>query len=80
MTTIEKIYAPWTPEEVAALNEYQDKGVFHPFTCGHGALGQHVSGVFLVATEAGWRCPFQDCEYTQDWAWSMMAEAAHHVP
>ena len=27
------ITAPFTPEQVKALNYYQASGVFHPFTC-----------------------------------------------
>ena len=26
----------WTPEQIKNLNEYQNKGQFHPFTCGNG--------------------------------------------
>lgn len=59
--------------DIAALNDYQEHGRFHPFTCGHGAAGEHAGGVSLVATADGWRCPFGDCDYTQDWAWTFMA-------
>lgn len=31
-----------------------------------------VNDRLLVATEAGWTCP--TCDYTQDWAWSWMAD------
>jgi hypothetical protein len=75
--TPNKIYAPWDEETVAALNEYQEHGHFHPFTCGRGADGTHVSGVSLVATADGWRCPFGDCDYTQGWAWTFMARENH---
>jgi hypothetical protein len=37
--------APWTRDQVASLNEYQEAGFFHPFTCHEG----HT----LVATGAG---------------------------
>ena len=73
----EKIYAPFTPEQVKALNEYQIGGWFHPFTC---ADCRDRLGVFeedgtlddrsLIATEAGWVC--ETCDYTQDWAWEGM--------
>lgn len=35
---MEKIYAPWTEEQVDGLNRFQRSGKFHPFTCGiaHG--------------------------------------------
>lgn len=66
--------APWTPEEVEALNAYQEGGWFHPFTCGRcrdadprwPSPDEHL----LVATEAGWICP--TCDYTQDWAHEFM--------
>jgi hypothetical protein len=60
-----KITAPWTPEQVEALNAYQQLGMFHPFTCG-------TQSTSLVATEAGWICPC--CTYKQDWAWEEMAD------
>jgi hypothetical protein len=63
--------APWTPQQVAALNRYQASGFAHPFTCGNRSRDTHptiANGDFgvLVATEYGWKCP--DCDYTQDWA------------
>ena len=33
---MERIDAPWTDEQVAALNRFQRNGRFHPFTCGSG--------------------------------------------
>lgn len=70
------IYAPWTDEQVAALNEFQEAGFFHPFTCGNRGDGNHHwhgSGDLgqLVATKDGWIC--RDCDYTQGWAHAMMA-------
>jgi hypothetical protein len=57
------ITAPWTPEQVDALNRYQQAGRFHPFTCpeGHGSL---------TATADGWVCSLgiDRCDYTQNWA------------
>jgi hypothetical protein len=63
--------APWTDEEVAALERWQS-GPFHPFTCPNRREGHRVTtdlGV-LVPTGQGWTCP--DCDYTQDWAHSFM--------
>lgn len=70
----DKRVAPWTDEEVAALNAYQEGGWFHPFTCGRcrdadpdfPLKDEHK----LVATNDGWICP--TCDYTQDWAHEMM--------
>lgn len=70
--------APWTPEEVDALNAYQREGRFHPYTCGsnyrtddfHKTAAVHFGlndlGQ-LHATINGWICP-GGCRYTQDWA------------
>jgi len=64
-----KIYAPFTPEQVAALNRWQQRGDFHPFTCPHRVDGEAIN---LVAEPGGWRCPA--CDYRQDWAHDFMAE------
>lgn len=58
-----KVRAPFTPQQVYYLNEFQDAGFMHPFTCRCGAN--------LIATEAGWIC--NECDYTQDWAHDFMA-------
>jgi len=64
----EIIRAPWTPEQVAALNRYQQAHDFHPYTCGGNRKDEwHLDGEgVLVATEKGWVCPY--CNYTQNWA------------
>lgn len=63
------IRAPWTAEQVEALNRSQQSGFVHPYTCGSGKRTEanHLDkeGV-LVATENGWRCLY--CSYTQEWA------------
>ncbi|MFM9616816.1 hypothetical protein ACKI14_02500 [Streptomyces turgidiscabies] len=68
------IRAPWTPEQVAALNEFQRRGGMHPFTCG----GEHAgSSPALVARADGWHCPgsYQaPCDYRQDWAHVFMTD------
>lgn len=71
---------PWSAEQVAALNNFQRNGNFHPFTCGgdrsdeaHVAYakehGDHDYGL-LVAKTDGWHCPV--CDYRQKWAHSFM--------
>lgn len=68
----------WAPELVAELNQRQQDGRFHPYTCGTDDCGESFTckdwadqdhEVFfrsvLVATTAGWQCP--RCDYTQDW-------------
>ena len=67
----ERIFAPFTVQQVAALNEYQETQVMHPFTCGGSDV--HCREV-LIATEEGWICP--KCGYTQNWAHDFMANGA----
>ncbi len=72
---MDKITAPFTKEQVKALNEYQQKGFFHPFTCCayEGCKrGQDVNEGILIAAEEGWICPCG--KYKQNWAHAFMAE------
>jgi hypothetical protein len=70
---MEIIKAPFTTEQVIALNFYQHRGDVHPYTCGGNRTDEkHTDGEGrLVATLGGWICPF--CNYTQDWALGSMA-------
>jgi hypothetical protein len=63
------IRAPWTGEQVDALNRFQRLGYVHEFTCvePHGGLDRT-----LYATVNGWRCPH--CGYQQDWAHAGMLD------
>lgn len=67
------IRAPFTPEQVDALNRFQRADGMHPFTCGE----LHVPGApILIARADGWHCsdPYgEECGYTQDWALAVMA-------
>jgi hypothetical protein len=65
----EQVEAPWTEEQVAALNDWQRLGYVHEFTCG----GENCREA-LVASLAGWTCPRPDCTYTQSWAWDFMMD------
>lgn len=75
------VIAPFTPEQVGHLNDFQKDRRFHPFTCANRgddkhrnyatAHGERDHGI-LVATEAGWICPC--CDYTQNWAHYFMTE------
>lgn len=65
-----KIVAPWTDEQVDALNDYQAESMFHPYTCSEAHTGDRRN---LVATTRGWICRY--CNYTQDWAHSQVVEA-----
>lgn len=57
--------APWTDEQVAALNAYQRLSNFHPYTCPYAHDWRTRR---LVATEEGWVCAHPNCGYTQNWA------------
>lgn len=64
-----QIDAPFTDSQVNAMNAYQRMGVFHPFTCAN--RDNHPGEGLLIATNDGWVCRY--CDYTQNWAWAMMA-------
>lgn len=61
----------WTDEQVAALNAYQERGQFHPFTC-PGDYRHCDKQRNLIATPAGWVCACG--QYRQDWAYAFMME------
>lgn len=65
-----KIKAPFTKEQVLALNAFQRGGLFHQYTCG-GDVVEYVCGGdrVLIATEEGWICPCR--KYKQDWAYEI---------
>ena len=65
------IKAPWTPEQVVHLNNWQLSNRVHPFTCGKERHKGALSDI-LVATENGWIC--NHCDYTQDWAHEFMTQ------
>ena len=74
-----KIISPFTPEQVLALNEFQQSGVHHPFTCcSHNGCDKNSTPNqgLLFATVDGWVCPCG--KYTQNWAHWYMAES-HHI-
>lgn len=75
----EKLEAPWTDEQVAALNRFQGNHIVHPFTCpadGTRDSIRHSDRRILLATNDGWVCEFGGCEYRQTWAHDFMAEVA----
>jgi hypothetical protein len=57
--------SPWSDEEVKSLNECQQFGYCHSFTCG----GENCNNN-LIATNNGWMC--KNCDYTQNWAYKWM--------
>jgi hypothetical protein len=63
----DQLWAPFTDDQAASLNAYQEAGAGHPFTCGT----ETCRGI-LQATRDGWRCP--NCDYRQGWALEWMAD------
>lgn len=39
----------------------------------------HATHIRLAATNEGWFCPGDLCDYTQDWAWAGMADGSWKV-
>jgi hypothetical protein len=62
--SLHRIDAPFSPDQVYALNRFQNAGITHPFTC------IFHSDEPLVAQTDGWHCPI--CPYHQTWAWKEM--------
>lgn len=63
-----QVIPPWTPDQVASLNAFQEDGRMHEFTCNHSVC--HVRT--LVAGPEGWTC--EGCGYKQHWAYDWMAD------
>lgn len=82
MKNMNLIYAPFTLEQIDALNQYQIGASFlligHAFTCLNRSDGNHGSEGgdtgLLIAIESGWVCPH--CEYTQNSAWDFMVKSS----
>ena len=65
------VRAPWSKDQVNALNAFQTRSDVHPFTCpgDHAACEGRRE---LVAEQAGWVCKCGT--YRQDWAHAAMME------
>jgi hypothetical protein len=63
------IEAPWTDEQVEALNRWQAAGHVHEYTCPNNHAGSRV----LVAKNDGWHCP--SCVYKQTFAYDQTFKA-----
>jgi hypothetical protein len=78
MKPFERIYAPFTDEQVEKLNRFQSTKSIHPFTCCTPSEIRECQrrlrrneGI-LIATNDGWVCPCG--EYVQDWAYAGMLD------
>ena len=79
----------WTQEQVDGLNDYQQHGFMHPFTCASGnrtdaahtrvmkELGLADYGLLIAKTD-GWHCP--GCQYRQFWSHPFMFEGRGRNP
>jgi hypothetical protein len=67
-----QLQAPWTEEQVEALNHNQHSGVMHEYTCPHHH--RKYEDRVLVATKDGWICPQRSCDYRQNWAHDFSTE------
>lgn len=72
---MEKSIPPWDEETLKNLNDFQQSGFMHPFTCSIDS--NHGLG-YLWATPRGWVCTdlTLKCEYTQNWAHTFMADGS----
>lgn len=68
----DQVIAPFTPDQVNSLNEYQKSGAFHPFTGRNDLLPESKNDI-LIAEEDGWHS-LHDPEFTQNWAYTWMAD------
>lgn len=66
------IEAPWTDDEVASLNGYQQCPLVHPFTGERGPNGEET---ILIATAEGW-VEREGGPVVQTWAHTFMANWA----
>lgn len=74
-TQIERIYAPFTPDQQKQLNDYQQnsKNRHHRFICAAiNCIDGDGEYSVLIARERGWICPC--CDYTSNWAYKFMVE------
>lgn len=66
----DRIEAPWTDEQIAALEAWQRSPYVHPYTCahrdGHPHEPEYGDHGVLRPTVDGWVC--LHCDYTQNWA------------
>ncbi len=69
---VDRVGAPWTDDQVASLNGWQQCGYVHPFTGSHGPDGERC---ILIATTAGW-IERVGGPVVQTWAHPFMADGS----
>ncbi|WP_327066805.1 hypothetical protein [Kitasatospora sp. NBC_01302] len=68
----DEIQAPWTPEQIRAINSYQTAAE-HPLICSRTRDIHQGWHVVLIARRDGMRCSDPSCNYRQNWALGHMA-------
>jgi hypothetical protein len=71
----DRVTAPFDQRAVSSLNAFQRSGADEVVVCPSA-----LCGAVLLATRGGWECPSPVCEYSQDWAWSWMADWSWCAP
>lgn len=71
------VSAPWTDEQIRALEAWQELGHVHPYTC--PADDHHGHSVSLVPTTDGWVCPVAEPRrVVQAWAYHQTLDQSLH--
>ena len=70
----DEIYAPWTWQQVRAINSYQTRADF-PLICSRTRDRHQGRYVVLIARADGMHCSDPSCDYSQPWALDYMMEA-----
>ena len=74
-TEPEKIYPPWSDEEVAQIRSWQNGHPAEAMLCTEGVHYAPPTNP-LVATIEGMSCPEEGCGHIQEWAYAYMLEGA----
>lgn len=68
------VTAPFTQDQVASLDGYQESPLFDPFMCGDESCRSMYHVPLIAFPGTGWQCAIPDCSYTLDWCYSWMAD------
>lgn len=69
----DEIHAPWTPEQVDAINRYQTFAD-QPLICSRTRDLHQGHRVVLIARRDGMHCSDPACDYRQGWVLDYMAK------
>jgi hypothetical protein len=85
--TADGVYVPFTPEQVASLNAYQESELVRPYTCGSPdcpSLNWGAESLPMAGDTNGLHCIEPGCRYVQfwvhdraaDWSWRRREDQA----